>query len=158
MSYTIDELTDMARHAVKEVFQSMLSMDLVEDAPSPLDPDPGGEIAGSVGFIGATNGVIYVYSGMAFARLITSRMLGLSLEEVDGDEMINDAMGELSNMVGGYVKSRLCDNGSTCTLTIPSIVRGQRLSIEGVAQVTRKIAGFRDGNNRLLAELLIKQP
>ena len=61
-------------------------------------------------------------------------MLGISESEVDAGEMVTDAIGELSNMVAGYVKSRLCDSGLPCTLTIPSVVRGQELSVEGSAQ------------------------
>jgi hypothetical protein len=60
-------------------------------------------------------------------------------------------------MVGGYVKSRLCDGGMSCTLTIPSIVRGQELSIGGLANVKQKIVGFRNGEHHFLAELLIKE-
>ena len=63
-------------------------------------------------------------------------------------------MGELSNMVVGYVKSRLCDSGLPCTLTIPSVVRGQQLSVEGSAQVTRRAIGFRNCKYHLLAEVI----
>ena len=148
----------MTRQAVREVFSSMLSMDLVDELPSQLTADASGQIAGSVGFIGEASGIIYLYAGVGFAGVLTSRMLGIPSPEVQGDEMINDAFGELSNMVGGYVKSRLCDGGWPCTLTIPSIVRGQQLSIESVAQVARRIMGFGHEGQHLLAELLIKEP
>jgi chemotaxis protein CheX len=93
---------------------------------------------------------------MGFARVITSRMLGIGESEVDPGEMVTDAIGELSNMVAGYVKSRLCNGGLPCTLTIPSVVRGQELSVEGSTQLVRRVIGFRNCKYHLLAEVLLK--
>lgn len=70
--------------------------------------------------------------------------------------MVTDAIGELSNMVAGYVKSRLCTNGSSCTLTIPSVVRGQQLHVEGSALIMRRVIGFRNCTHHLLAEVLLR--
>jgi len=56
----------------------------------------------------------------------------------------------------GYVKSHLCDNGLRCTLTIPSVVRGQQLSVEGSTQVTSRVIGFRNCQYHLLAEVMLK--
>ena len=153
----IEHVKQLTQQAVREVFQSMMSMDLEDEAPAPLEPDAQGQIIGSVGFIGETSGVIYLYAGVSFAKVVTGQMLGLSEQEVDSDEMVSDAIGELSNMVAGHVKSRLCDQGWTCTLTIPSIVRGQELSVEGSAHVERAVMGFRSSDHRFLAELLLKE-
>ena len=134
----------------------MLSMEVNPEPSSPLTPDPDGQIIGSVGFIGEATGIIYLYAGMGFARVITSRLLGFPESEVDPGEMVTDAIGELSNMVVGYVKSRLCDRGLSCTLTIPSVVRGQQLSVQGSAEVTRRVIGFRNCKHHLVAEVLLK--
>jgi chemotaxis protein CheX len=156
MTNQIEQIDQLTRNAVKEVFQSMLSMEVNPEPSSPLTPDPDGQIIGSVGFIGEATGIIYLYAGMGFARVITGRLLGISESEVDPGEMVTDAIGELSNMVVGYVKSRLCDGGLACTLTIPSVVRGQQLSVEGSAQVIRRVIGFRNCRHHLLAEVLLK--
>jgi len=156
MSDQLEKIDLLTREAVKEVFQSMLSMEVNPEPPTPLTADPDGQIIGSVGFIGEATGIIYLYAGMGFARVITSRMLGISDTEVDAGEMVTDAIGELSNMVAGYVKSRLCNGGLPCTLTIPSVVRGQELSVEGSAQVMRRVIGFRNCTHHLLAEVLLK--
>jgi chemotaxis protein CheX len=71
--------------------------------------------------------------------------------------MVNDAIGELSNMVAGYVKSRLCDAGLPCVLTIPSVVRGQGLRVEGSSHIPRRAFGFRTGVHQLVAEVLVKE-
>ena len=158
MSEQIDQIDEFTRYAVKEVFKSMVSMEVRAEPPSPLTADPEGEIMGSVGFIGEANGVIYVRAGIGFARTITSRILGISESEVGSGEMLTDAIGELSNMVVGYVKSRLCDGGFSCVLTVPSVVQGHELKVQVPSQVTRRTIGFHHGRNHLLAELLLKDP
>lgn len=156
MNIQIEEIDALTREAVREVFQKMLSMEVNPEAPTPLEPDADGQIIGSVGFIGEATGIIYLYADLSFARVITGRLLGLEEAEVDTGEMVTDAIGELSNMVVGYVKSRLGNNGFSCTLTIPSVVRGQQLSVEGSNQLTRRVIGFRNCKHHLLAEVLLK--
>jgi chemotaxis protein CheX len=157
MNNQIEQIDGLIRDAVKEVFRSMLSMEVDAELTTPLPTDPGGQIIGSVGFIGEVNGIIYIYAGAGFARIITSRLLGMTETEVDPGEMVTDAIGELSNMVAGYVKSRLCNGGLPCTITIPSVVRGQELKVEGSAQVIRRVIGFRNCKHHLLAEVLLKE-
>jgi CheY-specific phosphatase CheX len=155
----LERIRTLTREAVLEVFQSMLSLDVgIETSPAALPPDPEGEVIGSVGFIGEATGVICLNAEVGLARTLTSRLLGIPPAEVDNGDMLNDVIGELSNMVAGYVKSRLCDGGLSCTLTIPSIVRGQQLSVEGPIQVTRTVLGFRTGNQPFLVEILFKEP
>jgi chemotaxis protein CheX len=156
MPTQIEQVDELTREAVKEVFQSMLSMEVNPEAPTPLRQDTGGQIIGSVGFIGEATGIVYLYANVSFAKVLTSRMLGISVAEVDADDMVTDAVGEISNMVVGYVKSRLCDRGMHCTLTIPSVVRGQELKVEGSNQVIRRVIGFRNCQDHLLAEVLLK--
>jgi chemotaxis protein CheX len=159
MSNQIEQIDQLTREAVKEVFQSMMSIEVTPEAPRPLRMDPEGLIIGSVGFIGEATGltgIIYLYANVSFARVLTGRMLGIADEEVENGDMMTDAVGELSNMVVGYVKSRLCDRGLPCTLTIPSVVRGQELRVEGLAGVVRRQIGFRNCQDHVLAEVLLK--
>jgi chemotaxis protein CheX len=152
----IDEVLDLTNQAVLDVFQTMLAMGVTPHDPIPLPSDPEGQVISSVGFIGEITGAAYLHARVSFARLITGRMLGLAVEEVES-EMVNDALGELSNMVVGNVKSLLCNRGLACTLTIPSIVRGHQLSIEKPAHVSTRVVGFKYGEHHLLAEIFIKE-
>jgi len=156
MDKRIDQIHQLTREAVKGVFHSMLSLEINPESPSPLTPDPEGHIIGSVGFTGGATGIIYLYAGVGFARVITSRFLGIPEEEVDPDEMVNDAIGELSNMVVGYVKSHLCDAGLSCTMTVPAVARGKELRVESPPQVSRRLIGFHNCTHHLLAEVLLK--
>ena len=114
-------------------------------------------VVGSVGFIGDANGVVYVYVTEPFARTLASRMLGLAEAELDNHEMVNDVIGELSNMIVGAVKSRLCDSGVPCVLTIPSIVRGQNVSAEPALGSECRLLGVLCDTEPILLEILMKR-
>jgi CheY-specific phosphatase CheX len=83
------------------------------------------QIVGSVSFAGKAMGSINLHFSEAFARLVTAAMLDMDEDDIEGDEEVHDVVGELSNMVGGDLKSRLCDAGLTCELSIPTITSGR---------------------------------
>jgi len=153
----IDVLEELVKGAVKEVFGTMLSIPTEPDSTVRGAVAGGPHIASSVGFIGEISGMVFIYSGDLFARQITSRMLGMKRSEITDEEIVNDSMGELGNMVVGHIKSRLCDRGMSCVLTIPSIVRGSQFSIEPAASSSRTIIGFKCGaDNQFAIEVLLK--
>ena len=153
----IDVIEDLIKGAVSEVFTTMLSIKTEPDPTLALHTAGGSHVATSVGFIGQVTGIVFIYSNAEYARVITSRMLGLTPDEIDSEELINDSMGELGNIVVGHIKSRLCDRGMSCVLTIPSIIRGSQFSIQPVTSATRTVLGFRCDNTQQIAiEVLIK--
>jgi chemotaxis protein CheX len=85
-------------------------------------------------------------------------MLGMTEAELDaaGDEVINDAIGELTNMTVGTFKNGLCDVGYPCKLTIPSILRGTNFSIEPISSAIRYVYYFEYEKHRLVADILLK--
>jgi len=100
----IDDLEEMLKTAVCEVFLKMLR---VEARSVPIDSGAMGaetHIASAVGFIGDMTGVTYIYASATFANKLTSAMLEKPESDVQGDEMVNDAMVE---------------RGMACVLTSP---------------------------------------
>ena len=114
-------------------------------------------IAASVGFIGRMTGVVYIYANARFAARMTSLILRRPDNELEPDEMVNDAMGEIANMIVGNFKSALFERGCACVLTIPSIVRGSNFSIQAVSSTTRRVLCFRcEDRHNLVVEILLK--
>jgi chemotaxis protein CheX len=156
-------LEETITRAVKEVFSTMLSQP-ARFVPMPARPEPDllelvhPHVVGTVGFIGAINGLIYLYLDVDFAQRCSGRMLGVSAEELAelGDEAVNDAIGELTNMTVGTFKNQLSDRGFPCRLTIPSILRGSRFRIEPVSSATRRIYRFDIAGATLTADLLMQ--
>ncbi len=155
-SIPIEEVCNWLNTSVSDVFSTMFSSE-AQSVP-PLDSHGTTEplVIGSVGFVGEMNGVVYISVTAAFARNLTSRMLGMPEAEIEGDEMVNDVIGELSNMIVGSVKSRLCDRGAPCVLTIPSIVRGQNLKVQPIKPSKHHLLGFQCGTDHLAVEFLMK--
>ncbi len=118
----------------------------------------GAQVVGTVGFIGDISGLIYLYFSAGFAKFVAGQMLGMTEAEVEaaGDEVVNDAVGELTNMTVGGFKNQLCDQGFPCRLTIPSILRGSNFSIEPVSGATRRTYSFTIQGHTLVTDLLMK--
>lgn len=143
--------------AVREVFDTMLNLQMSPGPVEAMNASCGQpHIAGSVGFIGRASGIVYIHATEGFAREITATLLGMPVSEIQGPEMVNDAMGEMANMIVGHMKSRMSDRGMPCALTIPSVVRGVNFSIEAVSSTRGRGYVFVSGDKRLFAELLIK--
>jgi chemotaxis protein CheX len=152
----IDDLDELVSSAVTELFGTMLGMKML---PVPVEAGFGndeGHVAGVVGFIGKLSGVVYVYTTQSFARRITSTLLGLKDSEIEGSEMVNDAMGEMANMLVGQMKSRLTDRGIPCVLTIPSVVRGSQFSVEVITSTEGHVFSFEADGNRIFIHFLLK--
>ncbi len=153
----IDDLEKMLKIAATDVFATMLSFKVEISALNGQIADGRLEIAGAVGITGSIDGIVYLYSTEAFGRQMTATLLGLSLADVEGEEMVNDAIGELTNMLAGNIKSRLCDHGKPCCISIPAVVRGRSLKIGSVSGAESRALFVKcrptDG---VLVEILIK--
>ena len=164
-------IRDNINRAVCDVFKTMLHRSVVLSNSQVTGPHesnplaPHGEaisvrpqVVGTVGFLGDVNGLIYLYFEGAFATHCTCHMLGMTEAEVDeaGDEVINDAIGEITNMTVGSFKNGLSDHGYPCRLTIPSILRGRNFSIEPISDSQRFVYTFETEGQRLVADILLK--
>jgi chemotaxis protein CheX len=154
----MDTVSGLLKSGVREVFSTMVNMPTRPVAQMDFRTDGGKLVAGSVGLVGDVNGVVYIYVTASFAQTLASRMLGLPEDQLEGDGLVNDVIGELTNMIVGSVKSRLCDSGSLCVLTIPSVVRGQYLSGGPVCSSECRLLSILCDNEPILIELLIQPP
>ena len=115
-------------------------------------------VVGNVGFTGKANGLVYIHLPLPFAQLCTCTLLGMTAPELDsaGDEVVNDAVGELTNMIAGSFKNGFCDVGHPCTLTTPSILRGSDLSVQSVSSSIRRMHSFECAGHRIIADIHLK--
>ena len=158
-------IREYINRAVTDVFKTMLGREptiraaggLVDGSTS-LIANSGPQVVGTVGFVGDVSGLIYLYLDQPFARVCTCHLLGMTESEVDeaGDEVVNDAIGELTNMTVGGFKNGLSDAGYPCRLTIPSILRGSNFSIEPVSSAIRHVFRFDCGEHKIVADILLK--
>ena len=160
-------IREYINRAITDVFKTMVGRTPtfsarveMQDGRPQLDRDASRpQVVGTVGFNGDCNGLVYLHLDLAFARLCTCSMLGMSEVELDaaGEEVINDAIGELTNMTFGSFKNGLCNVGYPCRLTIPSILRGTNFSIEPISSAVRHVYFFDCAEHRVVADILLRQ-
>ena len=154
-------IQDSIVRAVGNVCLTMLQQParFVAHTPEP-DPTETGtaHVFGSVGFVGATNGLVYLCLPDDFALFAASHILGISPSEVvfEGAETLKDVVGEITNMTVGGFKNALCDLGYPCKLTLPTIVRGQSLAVAAIKGTHRHVCHFDCHGHRITADIQIK--
>jgi len=149
--------------AVADVFKTMMGRSAAPKAAGPgAAPETPGispaQVVGTVGFIGDVNGLVYLYLDESFANQCTSQILGMSPFELQtrGEGIVNDAIGELTNMVVGSFKNALCDAGYPCKLTIPSIMRGRNFCIQSTRMAERRSYRFTSGGHDVVTDIIIR--
>ena len=117
------------------------------------------QVVGTVGFLGDVNGLIYLYFDSSFANECVGHLLSMTEDELTeaGEEVVNDAVGELTNMIVGSFKNGLCDAGFECKLTIPSILRGRNFSVEPISSAMRHIYSFECQGRRVVTDILMNK-
>jgi chemotaxis protein CheX len=106
-----------------------------------VDPKPGkpylkkdnlavGDISGIIGLTGAAKGSMAVSFSEKCILKIVSNMLGEELKGIDKD--IEDAVGEITNMISGNARKFLEAEGYTITAAIPTVVSGRNHKIKHV--------------------------
>ena len=149
------DLKDFVIKSMNEVFEMMLSMKIKCLDDDQADTLNGNRIVGSVSFAGKASGNINIHVSEEFAKEMTAEMLGVEVSEVESEE-IHDVVGETSNMVGGNLKSRLCDVGLACELSIPTITSGQAFKIDSMNWMRHEKIFFENHPHTVLVEVFMK--
>ena len=127
--------------SAKEVFETMIFMDIVEDTQADKQVEGWGLLA-SITFKGPTEGCFAICCNIACCQAITRNMLGLDAASEISENEACDAMGEVANMLMGSTKSRLMDQFGNVEVSIPSVTSGRQLQNnlgEGTKKLTTKI-------------------
>ena len=142
--------------AVTDVFDMMLSMEVeLSDEAGNLNNEEE-HIVGAVSFAGEVMGSISIQVNSNFARQMTMGMLGMEEDEIDGDDEIKDVIGEVSNIIGGNLKSNFVDAGFFCELSIPSITIGSDFIIQSLNMETYERLFFHYKEYLIIVELGVK--
>ena len=154
-------LDETVNRAVSDVFSTMLGCDAVPLPKADLGDAlllDAPHVVGTVGFIGDMKGLIYLYFRDDFAEKCACDMLSMTTAELieAGEDVINDAIGEITNMTVGTFKNQLADRGSSCRLTIPSIIRGSHFHVEPILEASRRVFRFKVQDHLLTVDLMMQ--
>jgi chemotaxis protein CheX len=118
---------DRADAAVMEIFAMMFGFEIravdVANSECPL-PDLD-ERTAIVGFSGSMRGSCQIRISVPAATSIASAMLGGAPIDDGDDDSINDAIGELCNMLAGSWKNGVAALSSECALSPPTVISGR---------------------------------
>lgn len=133
-------------NSVIDVFYTMLDMEVtaIQDVPPAFTER--NRTVGSVTFAGEVDGLFNIQVNDDFGRVMTAAMLGMEVEEVESEEEVYDVIREVSNIIGGNLKSNFVDAGLSCVLSTPSITNGKdfRVSPTNVIQPSRFLFAHQD--------------
>lgn len=137
--------------AVTGVFESMLALPIAAADEFAEADTESASVTGVISISGDWNGAVIVTVPQALAREIAAAMFALDSDALTEAE-VQDAVGELSNMVGGATKTMI---GGSCSISLPSVTEGlrYRVSIPGAREVAN--ARF-DSNGNLLSVSVVQ--
>lgn len=117
----------------ESIWQSILSLKAIPDSNSNGNSDNDFALAGCIHITGAWEGTVTIDFPMSLAKQVASIMFSLSDDEVDSS-LIQDALGELTNMTGGNIKSLLPE---PCYLSLPAVAfTDSNMRVPGSEMVT----------------------
>lgn len=137
----INELSEKLIESTVEIFTGMVMMEIsvAGESMSKLGSLKK-SITGMVGLAGVHKGVLAIHLPNQVAQDVTSNFLGIEVNEIN--EEVQDAIGEIANMLGGNLKTILSDKGKDIQLSLPSTIYGDEYAITSQADVGRIIIPF----------------
>lgn len=122
---------DMGRCIVKatcDVFKTMMNLRATSGEVSVEKAQiRRAEVIGSIGVAGFLTGSISVFLPRGLAKRAVAAMLMLDSADAVADNDIVDAIGELTNMVGGNIKTELFQKAPLFDISVPSVYIGEDL-------------------------------
>ena len=112
---------------VPEVIETMVGIVAKAETGNPQAEQPSHMmgVVGSIGLSGKVNGMVYTAFAYDLAKCVAEKILGGAASDQD----VSDVVAELTNMITGNLKSQLCDMGFNCSLSIPSVVKGDDIEV-----------------------------
>ncbi|MFT5698044.1 MAG: chemotaxis protein CheX [Desulforhopalus sp.] len=150
------EISGKIIESTHEIFSSMVMMEVsvngdITDSMAPLTSS----ITGVIGLAGTHKGVLAIHFPKSVAMAITGGFLGMDVEEMNED--VEDAVGELANMLGGNVKAILSDNGRDIELSLPSVISGESYDFQPTRDVDRVVIPFLCDAGEFIVELELEK-
>ena len=143
--------------SVTELFSTMLDMEISlgdeETESGVIDADL---IAGMLSFVGDVVGNFRVQVSVDFARMMTAQMLGMEIDEIEGQDEIKDVILEVCNIVGGNLKSGFNDAGLSCVISAPTIATGKNFDIKTLNMARYERHVFHCQEHLFLVEACVK--
>jgi flagellar motor switch protein FliN/FliY len=142
--------------SIVDVFDAMVSLQIEPSDSEPQTDGDTGRVVAGVDFGGSIAGMLNIQVTTDFARQMTAKTLGIEPGALEGDGEIKDLLSEVSNIVGGNLKSALNDAGFACTLSTPSMTYGGDFSAKSLNMERFERFVFRHQQDWVIVEVGLK--
>ncbi|MCM0082562.1 chemotaxis protein CheX [Geomonas sp. Red32] len=122
LNTTEEKLVENLHKDVAEIFTTMIGVEITSSEVAETATQFKESVSAMVGFAGGYNGMISLNTPRSLALHFASQMLGMGEDECEGE--MDDAMGEIANMIGGSFKHQFVKDGHEVRLSTPSVIRG----------------------------------
>jgi chemotaxis protein CheX len=129
---THDKLVAYIRTSTRDVFTTMLGLELTDGEPFIQEeaPAPSDGVLALIGLAGRWAGSGAFSCTAPMARRLASQLLMQDCEAID--EEVLDAVGEIANMVLGNVKTSLEEELGPMGLSIPTVIYGRNFTTRSI--------------------------
>lgn len=144
-------------NSVIDVFYTMLSMEVEHIKEVPESFKESKRTVGSVTFSGDVDGIFNIQVNDDFGRVMTAAMLGIEAYEVESEEDVYDVIREMSNIIGGNLKSQFVDVELSCILSTPSITNGNNFRVETIGSIKTEQFVFSYEDQNIIVEAGVRK-
>lgn len=143
--------------SVIDVFDTMLEMNVeaIEEVPEAFDEEM--RTVGSVTFAGEVDGMFSIQVNDDFGKTMTAAMLGIEVDQVERQQEVYDVIREMSNIIGGNLRSHFVDAGLSCVLSTPSIANGRDFKVRPTRPIRPARFLFSHNRNVIIVEAGIRR-
>ena len=139
---SIVKITDKLIESISEIFTQMVMMEISVAGEPIFKLGPiKDSITGMIGLAGVHKGVLAVHFSKQVALDVTSKLLLTEFEEINVD--VQDAIGEIVNVLGGNLKTILSDQGKDIQLSLPSTMYGDEYTFTSQLDEDQVILPFK---------------
>ena len=143
--------------AVINAFHTMLDMEVkaIQQVPDTFTEEM--RTVGSVTLAGEVDGMINIQVNDDFGKEMTAAMLGMQAEEIESEEEVYDVIREVSNIIGGNLKSKFVDAGLACLMSTPSITYGRNFNVRPATVIQPDRFLFSQEDDIIIVEAGVKR-
>ena len=139
------KLKDSLWKSASEAFETMVMLPIQQVPKQVESMDESTSMIGSITFTGKLEGALLIQCSDSGAQKIAKSMLMAEEDEQLEEAEVKDALGEVANLVLGGFKSRIAESVGTIDLSVPTVVKGQKLRLVGKANEKIELAGTANG-------------
>jgi CheY-specific phosphatase CheX len=141
---------DTIQDSVSTIWSSMLGLEAQPCPSRPHSATPPVFLTGCVQITGAWQGAVILDCPLELAKRAAAIMFDMPLDDINSLE-IHDALGELTNIVGGNFKSLLPES---CSLSLPAVTQGTDYAFRVLDSEVINRVGFQCENHPFVVTIL----